>query len=60
MFELPSLGIKTDAVPGRLNATSFLIKRPGVYYGQCSEICGPQHLGMPIVIEGVSLDDYVA
>lgn len=59
-WAIPSLGIKTDAVPGRLNATSFLIKRPGVYYGQCSEICGPNHLAMPIVIEGVSLDDYVA
>ena len=59
-WAIPSLGIKIDAVPGRLNAVSFLIKRPGVYYGQCSEICGAQHLGMPIVIEGVSLDDYVA
>ena len=59
-WAIPSLGIKMDAVPGRLNAVSFLIKRPGVYYGQCSEICGAQHLGMPIVIEGVSLDDYVA
>lgn len=59
-WAVPSLGIKTDAVPGRLNATSFLIKRPGVYYGQCSEICGVNHGMMPIVIEGVSLDDYVA
>jgi len=54
------LGVKIDAVPGRLNATSFLIKRPGVYYGQCSEICGTGHYGMPIVVEGVSLDEYVS
>jgi cytochrome c oxidase subunit 2 len=58
-WAVPSLGIKCDAVPGRLNAVSFLIKRPGVYYGQCSEICGVQHAGMPIVVEAVSLDDYV-
>lgn len=58
-WAVPSLGIKTDAVPGRLNASSFLIKRPGVYYGQCSEICGTAHYGMPICIEAVSLDDYV-
>lgn len=57
-WAVPALGIKTDAVPGRLNATSFLIKRPGVYYGQCSEICGVQHFGMPIVVEGVSLKEY--
>lgn len=59
-WAVPSLGVKADAVPGRLNATSFLIKRPGVYYGQCSEICGTSHYGMPIVVEGVSLDDYVS
>lgn len=59
-WAVPSLGIKTDAVPGRLNASSFLIKRPGVYYGQCSEICGQSHYGMPIAIEGVSLDTYAA
>jgi len=52
--------VKVDAVPGRLNATSFLIKRHGVYYGQCSELCGVRHLGMPIVVEGVSLDDYIS
>jgi cytochrome c oxidase subunit 2 len=55
----PSLGIKVDAVPGRLNATSFLIKRAGLYYGQCSELCGVNHGFMPIVIEAVSLEDYV-
>lgn len=39
-FAVPSLGLKIDAVPGRLNQTSFLAERPGIYYGQCSEICG--------------------
>jgi cytochrome c oxidase subunit 2 len=58
-FAVPSLSVKMDAVPGRLNQTSFLIKRPGVFYGQCSEICGANHSFMPIVIEGVSLDKYI-
>ena len=39
-FAVPSLGVKVDAVPGRLNQTRFFIKRPGVFYGQCSELCG--------------------
>lgn len=58
-FAVPSLSVKIDAVPGRLNQTSFFIKRPGVYYGQCSEICGANHSFMPIVIEAVSLDKYI-
>ena len=58
-FAVPSLSVKIDAVPGRLNQTSFFIKRPGVFYGQCSEICGANHSFMPIVIEAVSLDKYV-
>lgn len=58
-FAVPSLAIKMDAVPGRLNQTSFFIKRPGVFYGQCSEICGANHSFMPIVIEAVSLDKFV-
>lgn len=58
-FAVPSLSIKIDAVPGRLNQTSFFIKRPGVFYGQCSEICGANHSFMPIVIEAVSLDKYI-
>ena len=53
-FAIPSLGLKIDAVPGRLNATSFLIKRPGVYYGQCSELCGVNHAFMPIEVYVVS------
>nr|YP_004940478.1 cytochrome c oxidase subunit II [Cubaia aphrodite]AER54528.1 cytochrome c oxidase subunit 2 [Cubaia aphrodite] len=58
-FTVPSLGVKADAVPGRLNQVSFFLKRPGVFYGQCSEICGSEHSFMPIVVEGVSLDKFV-
>lgn len=58
-FAVPSLGVKADAVPGRLNQVSFFVKRPGVFYGQCSEICGSEHSFMPIVIEAVSLDKFV-
>jgi cytochrome c oxidase subunit 2 len=59
-WAIPSLGVKCDAVPGRLNQTSFYLQREGVFYGQCSEICGANHGFMPIVVEGVSLDDYVS
>jgi cytochrome c oxidase subunit 2 len=57
-FAVPSLSVKVDAIPGRLNQTSFFINRPGIFYGQCSEICGANHSFMPIVIEAVSLDKY--
>jgi cytochrome c oxidase subunit II len=53
-WAVPSFGIKVDACPGRLTKTSLVIKRPGVYYGQCSEICGINHGFMPIVVEAVS------
>jgi cytochrome c oxidase subunit 2 len=59
-FAVPALAIKMDAVPGRLNQTGFFIKRPGIFYGQCSEICGANHSFMPIVIEAVSLDKYIS
>ena len=59
-FAVPSLSVKIDAVPGRLNQTSFFIKRPGVYYGQCSEICGANHSFMPIVVEGVLFEKYIS
>jgi cytochrome c oxidase subunit 2 len=55
---IPSLGVKTDACPGRLNQLALFIKREGIYYGQCSEICGVNHGFMPIVIEAVSLTKY--
>nr|YP_654388.1 cytochrome c oxidase subunit II [Pavona clavus]ABG02362.1 cytochrome c oxidase subunit II [Pavona clavus] len=58
-FAVPALGVKTDAVPGRLNQAGVFIKRPGTFYGQCSEICGANHSFMPIVIEAVSLDRYI-
>jgi cytochrome c oxidase subunit 2 len=57
-WAVPSLGVKCDAVPGRLNQTSIFIEREGVYYGQCSEICGTNHAFMPIVVEAVSLKDF--
>jgi len=52
-FALPALGIKIDCVPGRLNQVSTFIKREGVFYGQCSELCGVNHGFMPIVVKGV-------
>nr|YP_009944150.1 cytochrome c oxidase subunit II [Polioptila caerulea]QOD95994.1 cytochrome c oxidase subunit II [Polioptila caerulea] len=57
-WAVPSLGVKTDAIPGRLNQTSFLANRPGVYYGQCSEICGANHSFMPIVVEATPLANF--
>nr|YP_010946702.1 cytochrome c oxidase subunit II [Panesthia guizhouensis]WGO57433.1 cytochrome c oxidase subunit II [Panesthia guizhouensis] len=58
-WTIPSLGVKADATPGRLNQTSFLINRPGVFYGQCSEICGANHSFMPIVIESISTNKFI-
>nr|UQJ75250.1 cytochrome c oxidase subunit II [Paraneotermes simplicicornis]URX54060.1 cytochrome c oxidase subunit II [Paraneotermes simplicicornis] len=58
-WTVPSLGVKTDATPGRLNQCSFLINRAGLFYGQCSEICGANHSFMPIVIESVSTDTFI-
>ena len=52
-FAVPSLWVKMDAVPGRLNEKSFTIEEPGVYYGQCSELCGARHGFMPIAIEAL-------
>ena len=59
-WAVPSLGVKLDGVPGRLNQTSFLANREGVYYGNCSEICGVNHGFMPIVVEAVKLENYCA
>jgi len=58
-FAVPSLGVKLDACPGRLNQFALWIKRTGVYYGQCSEICGIQHGFMPIVIQAVDESEYL-
>nr|YP_010309643.1 cytochrome c oxidase subunit II [Gymnothorax pseudothyrsoideus]ADO24547.1 cytochrome oxidase subunit II [Gymnothorax pseudothyrsoideus]QSV37214.1 cytochrome c oxidase subunit II [Gymnothorax pseudothyrsoideus]UEX93108.1 cytochrome c oxidase subunit II [Gymnothorax pseudothyrsoideus]UEX93238.1 cytochrome c oxidase subunit II [Gymnothorax reevesii] len=57
-WAVPALGVKMDAVPGRLNQTAFIAARPGVYYGQCSEICGANHSFMPIVVEAVPLHHF--
>nr|YP_009139856.1 cytochrome c oxidase subunit II [Galeruca daurica]AKG49881.1 cytochrome c oxidase subunit II [Galeruca daurica] len=53
-WTIPSLGVKVDGTPGRLNQTSFFINRSGLFFGQCSEICGSNHSFMPIVIESIS------
>lgn len=53
-FAVPAFWTKMDAVPGRLNETWFKVERPGVYYGQCSELCGARHSAMPIAVEVVS------
>nr|QSH39812.1 cytochrome c oxidase subunit II [Theretra latreillii lucasii] len=58
-WTIPSLGVKVDANPGRLNQTNFFINRPGIYYGQCSEICGANHSFMPIVIESISMKNFI-
>ena len=57
-WAVPSLGIKIDAVPGRLNQVSLFLKREGVFYGQCSELCGVNHGFMPIMIKGLSFESW--
>ncbi len=59
-FAMPAFGVKIDAVPGRLNETWFKAEREGLYYGQCSELCGKDHAFMPIAIRAVSQDKYDA
>jgi cytochrome c oxidase subunit 2 len=54
-WAVPSFGIKLDGCPGRLNVATFLVKRKGIFYGQCSEICGTNHGFMPIEVRVVSL-----
>nr|YP_010398712.1 cytochrome c oxidase subunit II [Axarus fungorum]UQK95131.1 cytochrome c oxidase subunit II [Axarus fungorum] len=58
-WTVPSLGVKVDASPGRLNQTNFFINRPGLYFGQCSEICGANHSFMPIVIESIPTNHFI-
>ena len=58
-WTIPSLGVKIDACPGRLNQVAVWINRIGIYYGQCSEICGINHSFMPIVVEGVSIFEFL-
>jgi len=59
-FTVPSFGIKIDAIPGRLNETWFKAEREGIYYGQCSFICGQDHAYMPIAVRVVSQERYAA
>lgn len=59
-WAVPSLGVKCDAVPGRLNQVPIFIQREGTFYGQCSELCGANHGFMPIVVEAVPLKDYIS
>nr|ABX45143.1 cytochrome oxidase subunit 1/2 [Heterostelium pallidum] len=58
-WTVPSFGIKVDAVPGRLNQIGLYVKRPGVFYGQCSELCGVDHGFMPIKVKAVSVSKYL-
>nr|AKN10633.1 cytochrome c oxidase subunit II [Seison sp. MS-2015] len=58
-WTIPSLGVKADGIPGRLNQLNFMANNCGVFYGQCSELCGVNHSFMPIAVEVVSLDDFL-
>lgn len=59
-WAVPRLGVKVDAIPGRINQTRITLNRPGVFYGQCSEICGSRHSFIPIAIEAVSPSTFIA
>jgi len=59
-FAVPAFGVKTDAVPGRINETWFNARKEGIYYGQCSELCGKDHAFMPLAVRVVSKEDYAA
>lgn len=58
-WAIPALGIKIDGIPGRLNQLGFTVRRPGVFYGQCSEICGANHTFIPIAIEVVNTQSFI-
>nr|QNE85611.1 cytochrome c oxidase subunit II [Empis caudatula] len=58
-WTIPALGVKIDGTPGRLNQSNFLMNRPGLFFGQCSEICGANHSFMPIVIESVPMNYFI-
>jgi len=57
-FAVPAFGIKIDAIPGRLNETWFTATRTGIYYGQCSELCGKDHAYMPIAVKVVTDEEF--
>nr|QVL28829.1 cytochrome c oxidase subunit II [Mallota vilis] len=58
-WTVPTLGVKIDSTPGRLNQTNFFINKPGLFFGQCSEICGANHSFMPIVIESIPMNFFI-
>nr|YP_009441814.1 cytochrome c oxidase subunit II [Simianus niponicus]AOY39450.1 cytochrome c oxidase subunit 2 [Simianus niponicus] len=58
-WTISSLGVKVDATPGRLNQATLLVNRPGLFFGQCSEICGANHSFMPISIESISMKSFI-
>jgi cytochrome c oxidase subunit 2 len=59
-FAVPSFGIKIDAIPGRINETWFKATREGIYYGQCSELCGKDHAFMPIAVRVVNDQEFAS
>nr|WAP91504.1 cytochrome c oxidase subunit II [Grimpoteuthis sp.] len=59
-WTVPSLGIKIDAIPGRLNQLMIYTSRPGIFYGQCSEICGANHSFMPISLEVINMNSFIS
>ncbi|MBN2973854.1 cytochrome c oxidase subunit II [Roseomonas aeriglobus] len=59
-WAVPAFWIKLDAIPGRINETSFTIEKPGLYFGQCSELCGARHAYMPIAVEAVTPQQFAA
>nr|NP_008239.1 cytochrome c oxidase subunit II [Lumbricus terrestris]Q37545.1 RecName: Full=Cytochrome c oxidase subunit 2; AltName: Full=Cytochrome c oxidase polypeptide II [Lumbricus terrestris]AAC46865.1 cytochrome oxidase subunit II [Lumbricus terrestris]prf//2122275B cytochrome oxidase:SUBUNIT=II [Lumbricus terrestris] len=59
-WTVPALGVKVDAVPGRLNQIGFTTTQPGVFYGQCSEICGANHSFMPIAVEAINTKSFMS
>lgn len=58
-WTVPALGVKVDAVPGRLNQIGFTTSQPGVFYGQCSEICGANHSFIPIAVESINTSSFI-
>lgn len=58
-WTVPALGVKVDAVPGRLNQIGFTASQPGVFYGQCSEICGANHSFIPIAVESINTSSFI-
>ena len=58
-WTIPSIGLEADAIPGRLNQLRLIINRAGVFYGQCSEICGANHSFIPIAVESINIDSFI-